>query len=419
MNVKTPALRRISFLLLAGFIVAGFLSDVAPLQGEELQAADRGAPWRRHTIDDSSRGADGVRLADVNGDGLQDIVTGWEEGGKIRLYLNPGPEKATTPWPTVTVGNVASPEDAVFVDLDGDGATDVVSCCEGRQRTMFVHWAPADPRRYLDASAWKTEAIAASKGRSWMFAAPLQVDGRHGVDLVAGAKGAGAQVGWWEAPANPRNMAAWRWRPLYDAGWIMSLATLDMDGDGDLDVLTTDRKGRNSGCLWLENPGAKSASARWKQHRIGLDGKEVMFLDAADLDSDGLQDVLVATRSQQMFWLRRTSRTGRDWETHIVDQPENTGTGKGIRVGDIDLDGKPDIVFSCENAKDDRSGVLWMSYRKAPTERTWNAHEISGPRGIKFDLVKLLDIDADGDLDVVTCEERNNLGVFWYENPTR
>ena len=35
------------------------------------------APWPRHTIDDSSRGADGVRLADVNGDRLPDIVTGW------------------------------------------------------------------------------------------------------------------------------------------------------------------------------------------------------------------------------------------------------------------------------------------------------------------------------------------------------
>ena len=27
-------------------------------------------------------------------------------------------------------------------------------------------------------------------------------------------------------------------------------------------------------------------------------------------------------------------------------------------------------------------------------------------------------MDADGDLDLLTCEERENLGVFWYENPT-
>ncbi len=46
-------------------------------------------------------------------------------------------------------------------------------------------------------------------------------------------------------------------------------------------------------------------------------------------------------------------------------------------------------------------------------------HPISGPQGIKFDLVKLLDLDGDGDLDVLTCEERDNLGVIWYENPLR
>ena len=50
--------------------------------------------WKRHTIDNSSRGADGVRLADVNGDGLMDLTTGWEEGGVIRVYLNPGPKRA-------------------------------------------------------------------------------------------------------------------------------------------------------------------------------------------------------------------------------------------------------------------------------------------------------------------------------------
>jgi len=98
-----------------------------------LGAADsRGTPWNCHIIDGSSRGADGVRLADVNGDGLMDIVTGWEEGGITRSYLNPGHGKAKGKWPAVTVARTPSVEDAVFVDLDGDGALDVVSCCEGR-----------------------------------------------------------------------------------------------------------------------------------------------------------------------------------------------------------------------------------------------------------------------------------------------
>src|SRR5262245_18479202 len=125
---------------------------------------ERGTPWARHTIDDSSKGSDGVRLADVNGDGLLDIATGWEEGGIVRAYLHPGPDKVRKPWPAVTVGKVRSPEDAVFADLDGDGAVDVVSCCEGSTMTVFVHWAPKDKAKYLEEKEWKTEPFPALKG---------------------------------------------------------------------------------------------------------------------------------------------------------------------------------------------------------------------------------------------------------------
>ena len=31
----------------------------------------------------------------------------------------------------------------------------------------------------------------------------------------------------------------------------------------------------------------------------------------------------------------------------------------------------------------------------------------------------MIDLDGDGDLDLLTCEEVHDLGVFWYENPTR
>src|SRR5688572_25757840 len=83
-----------------------------------LRAQDRGAAWRRHVIDDSSRGADGVRTADVNGDRWPDLATGWEEGGVVRVYLHPGAARVRPAWPAVTVGAVGSPEDAAFADLD-------------------------------------------------------------------------------------------------------------------------------------------------------------------------------------------------------------------------------------------------------------------------------------------------------------
>jgi len=464
------------------------LAFILPLTACLLSAAQndsRGRPWPLHVIDASSRGADGVRLADVNGDGLMDVTTGWEEGGLTRVYLHPGYQALGKPWPAVTVGKTPDVEDAVLVDLDADGRIDVVSSCEGRTRTMFVHWAPqaaarglsrfsrsrglsrfsrsrglsrfsrsrglsrfsrsrglsrfsrsengtvplsdpSDQQEYLDPTAWETQPIPASQNRMmWMFCLPMQVDGRRGVDLVAGGKGAEAQIGWFEAPAEPRQLDQWKWHAVSPAGWIMSLRTMDVDGDGDLDVVTTDRKGPLRGCRWLENPGPGPAQTQpWKNHFVGGRQHEVMFMTVADLDADGRDDLLVATRPQPLLLFRRLPGQPPAWTPLSIALPENTGTGKGVAVGDVDRDGRPDVVFSCEDAGGGRSGVLWLSYKNSPAEKLWTPHELSGPRGIKFDLIELLDLDGDGDLDVLACEEsepvagrRVGLGVFWYENP--
>lgn len=370
--------------------------------------------WLRHAVDDSSRGADGVKLADVNGDGLPDITTGWEEGGITRVYLHPSEDAVTEPWPAVTVGKTPSVEDAVFVDLDDDGAFDVVSCCEGRTRTMFVHWAPPEPERYLDSSAWVTEPIPASKElMMWMYAIPVDLDGQHGIDLIAAGKGDGAAIGWWQAPANPRSLADWAFHPISPAGWVMSLEPRDMDGDGDLDVVTTDRKGKTRGCRWLENPGLGVAQTQlWQNHAIAGTDQEVMFMS---LNAEGTHAAF-GVQPKEVLICQRLDLKELSWETETVSYPEETGGAKAVAVGDIDGDGGWDLVLSCEGATPPKSGVVWLRR----TAHGWERHEISGPDGIKYDRIELVDLDGDGDLDVLTCEERHEgrgLGVIWYENP--
>ncbi len=367
--------------------------------------------WRRHTIDDSSRGADGVRLADVDGDGDQDVATGWEEGGRVRVYLNPGPEKSKAKWPAVTVGNVKSPEDAVLVDLDGDGATDVVSCCEGRTRTVFVHWAPKAAEKYLDESAWKTEAVRHSKDFAmWMFCLPMQVDGKRGVDLVVGSKGKGAAVGWYESPENPRDLASWKWHEITPAGWIMSLQRF---GDG---LLVSDRKGARRGVWqWSRTGGAEG---EWSGRALGARDHEVMFLDHAVHPTvergerlGQTRSVLVATREKAVRLSFNPLTRAQRWREFEFEFHQSMGTGKGAAIADVDGDGRPDSVFTCENAGG-KHGVMWFDGSE------W--HPISGTKeGVKFDRIEMLDLDGDGDLDLLTCEERDNLGVIWYENPLR
>ena len=385
------------------------------------ETVDSSLPWRRHVIDEDSSGADGVRLADVNGDGLADIATGWEEGGITRVYVNPGPDKVKAAWPAVTVGKTPSAEDAVLVDLDCDGALDVVSSCEGKTKAVFVHWAPADKDKYLDAGEWKTEAIKDSVGKtSWMFCVPVQLDGKNGPDLVLASKDKHGAIGWYESPADPRDTSAYKWHEISKAGWIMSLLCVDMDGDGDMDVLTSDRKGKIRGVRWLENPG--DPAKEWTNHFVGGQKLEVMFLRLDDFDGDGLVDILLAAKKRRVVFYYRKDKTGLNWSEKEIPFPANSGSAKGVAAADIDGDGRRDIVFSCEDAGGGKSGVMWI--RNEGGDK-WSGREIAGPAGFKFDRIELLDLDGDGDSDVLACEERDKntkgkkggLGVFWYENP--
>jgi hypothetical protein len=367
-----------------------------------------GDAWKRHTIDATSRGADGVKPGDFNQDGRPDIVTGWEEGGVVRVYVNPGPTKAREPWPLQNVGEVKNVEEAIFTDLDADGQLEVVSGTEGKTRTLYWH-------RRIEGK-WRTDAFPTVQGaQMWMQAATLDLDGQNGPDLLLASKNQGAALGWLQAPTKADDLAAWSYHKLRDAGWLMSLVPHDMDADGDADAVFSDRKGGRSGVFWLENPGAEAnrAHAAWQEHAVGALGKQVLFIDLGDVNGDGRMDIAAAVKPVEIVLCLQKIDGG--WSEKVLTlDGTNLGDAKAVKITDVNQDSLPDLAFTCENAKGPKEGIVWLEQRRGSA---WLQRTLGGPEGVKFDLIQSLDLDADGDPDLIACEERDQLGVIWYENP--
>ncbi|MFT5738079.1 MAG: hypothetical protein ACI9SG_002431, partial [Maribacter sp.] len=197
------------------------------------------AQWELHVIDNVGSGADGIRLLDINNDGKQDIVTGWEESGDTKVYIHPKLKDIKKNWPVVVVGNTPSVEDAIFADVNNDGKMDVVSLTEGDSQKIFVSWNMEND--YLNPGNWKQEVVPASDTKmKWMYAELMQVDEKHGIDLIAAGKGHNAAIGWFEAPDKPNDLSRWKWNEISKVGWIMSIYIKDMDLDGDKDLVISD-----------------------------------------------------------------------------------------------------------------------------------------------------------------------------------
>ena len=380
--------------------------------------------WQIHVIDNSSSGADGVKLADINADGRLDIVTGWEEGGKTKLYLHPEINKIKENWPVVEVGKTPNVEDAVFADMNNDGKLDVVSGSEGDTKKIFVHWNLS--KELLQPENWKQEVLPASDGlMQWMYAEPLQIDNRNGSDLVAAGKNENASIGWFESPANPEKLSDWKWHEISKVGWVMSIIKKDMDDDGDTDIVISDRRGKLQGCRWLENPGiGEVQKLPWKNHFIGAENLEVMFMCMHDTDGDKEEEAIVCEKNGQTIRIyKRQDNPGLKWSEKVIKIPSFTGGAKSVEAGDMNNDGITDFVLSTETQGKILNGLIWLDGNHLQNTKESDWQKISGFHIAKYDKLELIDLDKDGDLDILACEENygensEGLGVIWYENNT-
>lgn len=432
LNAPFPRLPLIAAcaLTLAAASIASLRAQPSPYQ----------TPWVRHSITAISQGADGVDLRDINGDGLRDVTTAWEEGGVVTVSLHPSADAdPRLPWPTsVIASGLRGAEDAKFADLDGDGQIDVISANDSGAR-LYAHFS---------GPAWTTITLTSSMGHNrWMQVASADIDGDGNLDIIAGSRAGTAAnpavIAWFRNPGSPlaRDGSAWTYNEMTKAGWAMSVIAQDVDGDGDTDTVVSDRAAfrhadntvswSRYGVRWIETVRLSNAAPTFINHAIGVAGNcktctpgDEMFATLHDFDGDGVLDLIdgasSSNRPDRIVIRRNLAGWGppATWSHELVPAPSNAGHYQGVVIGDIDGDGLDDLVVSTWES--DRlpasplSGVYWQ---RNLGDGRWEQEELSGPAGTKYDNAVLEDVDVDGDLDVITSEQVENQGVIWFENP--
>lgn len=212
------------------------------------------------------------------------------------------------------------------------------------------------------------------------------------------------KIGWYRYPE-------WQRYSIIDSGHIFGdgVLAVDLDGDGDNDVVTAKGNDGEAHVFWYENPGGGSTSG-WREHKLATVelGSEVKDIKVHDMDDDGKPDVVARTKHKFAVYFQKSPDA---WIEKKFDNAER----EGMTMGDVDGDGDYDVVMN----------GFWLENPKRPRENAWKRHDIdpkwyedkTGGWQDHSVMAAVEDIDGDGTADVVLSHsEKTGFAITWYES---
>jgi hypothetical protein len=173
----------------------------------------------------------------------------------------------------------------------------------------------------------------------------------------------------------------------------------DFDKDGDLDAALAVENGANR--LYLNDGKGR---LRWVEGALGRTIHDSEHVRTADFDGDGLLDLVFVAEDgvHHQFFL---GRPGARFE-EVSDRLPGRSEGNALAIGDVNGDKLPDIVIGNSAEK---GGVarnfLWLNDPRNRGHFIDASKNLPTPAGDEAQGVALVDIDKDGDLDMVIANQ--------------
>ena len=378
-------------------VVTGSASDE---DYEVIAWQNNGTPfsgtWTQHDVG-ATEAVQSVALGDLDGDGDLDVVSG-DSTGVISVWQNDGTPFNGT-WTSNQVGDNAWEARIALGDLDNDGDLDIVSGTSTVEDFEIAVWQN-DGAPF--SGAWAHNDVGVSTATVYSVAlGDLDDDGD--LDVVsAGDSGEDYEIIAWRNDGTPFS-GLWAQNDVgASAARVWSLAVGDLDNDGDLDIVSGGSWEEDREVIAWQNDGTPF-SGLWTESEVGHSDSNVLSVALGDLDGDGDLDVVTGSDSREDYEVIACPNTL--VHRNMPFDPAGNGVGAStgnvlsVALGDLDDDGDLDAV-SGSNTDEDYEVIAWRN-GGAPFSGPWMQNDVGASTG-HVRSVALGDLDDDGDLDIAT-----------------